>query len=561
MLTIRAASTPQSEKTREEPAIGGAVTSSHAVRWETGNLLPVVVLAAGFVVRLVPAWRFFLNPDEALHYLLSGQSSVSLAYKAALTNSHPPLLILVLYYWRAFGHSEVMLRLPSVLAGTACCWLIYQWLELVSDRSTALVGLLLASFAPAMIDLSWEIRQYALLMLFVAGCLHLSERALRENSLPLMIGFSLSLYGALLVHYSSLLFAFMIGVYMLLRLYPYGKRRDLFAVWAAGQILGVAIGAYYFVTHVRSARLTGMVHGDFETYLRKSIFHAGEDNPASFVATQTLRVFTYLFSHGVVGALALLAFLAGMIWLLRGKTSLNKDGPTPRQFALLLGLAFLVTCVAAFAKQYPYGGSRHAAILLVFAVAGVSIGLARIPGQVWVKLLVIAAALAVCNVFPAPPPVIRPRNQNRALMKNAVAYLRQSAPPGSTVLTDYQSGLLLGYYACGHGIVEEFPPLEPFFKAGCGPYSVMSSRPDVWKFHANDLPSRLAAMAAAYGLAPGTKVWLFDAGWISDSAPAIVRDPQAGCSAPRSFGENILVCQLTVGAEKVQARNQSPVEP
>ena len=86
-------------------------------------LLPPLVLIAAFVARLIPAKEYFLNPDEALHYLSASQPSVDIAYKAALTNAHPPLLILVLYYWRSFGQSELILRMPSVLAGPACCWL------------------------------------------------------------------------------------------------------------------------------------------------------------------------------------------------------------------------------------------------------------------------------------------------------------------------------------------------------------------------------------------------------------------------------------------------------
>jgi hypothetical protein len=61
----------------------------------------------------------------------------------------------------------------------------------------------------------------------------------------------------------------------------------------------------------------------------------------------------------------------------------------------------------------------------------------------------------------------------------------------------------------------------------------------------------VADMAATYHLAPGTKIWLFDAGWIVDSTSALRNQlQQLGCSAPQSFGENILLCQCAVG-EKV----------
>jgi hypothetical protein len=518
-------------------------------------LLPFLVLAAGFAARLYQASAYFLNPDEALHNLLASQPSVNLAYKAALTNAHPPLLILVLYYWRSLGQSEWMLRLPSVLAGTACCWLTYLWLKDVTDRSTALIGLLLLAFAPALVGLSAEIRQYALLLFFMSGCLYLSERALRQNSALLMILFSLSLYGALLVHYSSLLFAFTMGVYMAVRLYPYRNRMRLTVVWAAGQVVGVIISGYFVVTHVMRLRQSGMTPGIYDTWLRKSIFHSGDRNPASFAAVQTLRVFTYLFSHGVVGTLALLAFLAGIVLLARGKIFsyrivLSEDGPLPRQLALLLGLGFAVNCGAALAGQYPYGATRHSASLLLFAVSGACIGLAPwARARLWLTSLAVALCLIVCNFFPAPPPAIRPRNQARALMQKAVASFRQSAEPGSLVFADYQSGLLFGYYVCGHGVVQVFEPLQAFAKADCGSYTVITTTPEEWKFYAQDTPEELAEIAKTYNPAPGTKLWLFDAGWITDSAPALRQKLKEnfGCAAPQSFGENIFLCQLQIG--------------
>jgi Dolichyl-phosphate-mannose-protein mannosyltransferase len=523
------------------------------------TLLPLFVLVVGFGARLIQAKEHFLNPDEALHYLSASQPSVDIAYKAALTNAHPPLLILVLYYWRSFGQSELMLRMPSVLAGTACCWLAYLWLKEVTDRSTAFMGLLLFSFAPSLIGLSAEVRQYALLLFFMAGCLYLSERAIRENSRPLMVLFSLCLYGALLTHYSSLLFAFTMGIYMLLRLYPYGKRPGLFAVWVCGQAGALALVSYFLVTHVAHLKATGIPQEIAETWLRKSIFHPGDHNVAVFASAQTLRVFTYLFSHGLVGTLALLAFLAGMVSsmvsLLRRKTPWNKEGPTPRVLALLFSLPFVANCSAAIAGLYPYGGTRHNVFLAPFAVGGAAIGLATwIPARPWAKSLALVIALALCNFFPAPPPLIKARNHSVVLMKNAVDYLRHSAPPGSVLLADYQSGLLLGYYACGHGIVEVFPPLQSFAKADCGPYTVITAGTQEWRFNADDLPGQLANVAETYGLAPGTKVWLFDAGWITDLAPALSSENR--CSAPRTFGENILICQLKVGGNTGSATDR-----
>jgi len=524
------------------------------------GVLPAIVLAAGFVARLVPASRLFLDPDEALHNLLASQSTVAGAWAAALTNAHPPLLILLLYFWRWLGQSELWLRMPSVLAGTAACWLFYRWLRLVTDRSTAFMGLLLISFAPSLILLSAQVRQYALLLFFMTACLYLSERAVQKNSPATMILFSLSLYGALLTHYSALIFSFSIGVYLLVRLYPYRNRLALAAVWGAGQIGGIALAAYFLLTHIPRLKQSGMVRADLETYLRKSTFHPGERNVAEFIAAQTLRVFTYIFSHGLVGTLALLTFLAGLLWLLKRNPSLHGEGqskglseaPSARELALLLGLPFLVNWGVALAGLYPLGATRHSSFLAPFAIAGICIGVgACLPARNSIKYAGIVLCLAVCNLFPAPPPPIHTRDQLNARMTDAVTYLNASVPPGSVFLTDYESGLLLGYYFCGHGVVQIFPPQQPLARAECGQHSVLATSFHDWKFLADTFPSQVGN--ARKDTAPGTEVWLFYAGWINDSAPALKKELTGfGCPAPANFGENILICRLETAGDRQQ---------
>jgi hypothetical protein len=507
----------------------------------------VLILLAGFIARIVPANRLFLDPDEALHNLLASQATVGRAWAAALTNAHPPLLILVLYFWRGLGQSELWLRLPSILAGTAACWLFYQWLRLATDRATALIGLLMFSFAPSLILLSAQVRQYALLLFFMTGCLYLSERAVRKNSAGAMILFSLSLYGALLTHYSALIFAFAMCVYLLVRLYPYRERVALVTVWSAGQVGGLGIAIYLLFTHILPLRRTGMVSADLDTYLRKATFHPGERNVVEFIAAQTLRAFTYVFSHGLVGTIALMAFLNGLFWLLKRDSSPNSDehaeGPTSRELALLLGVPFVVTWGVALAGVYPLGATRHDAFLAPFVIGGASIGIAAwIPVRNPIKYAGLVLCLAVCNLFPAPPPPMRAKDQLNARMADAVAYLRASVPRGSAVLTDYESGLLLGYYFCGHGVVQVFPPLEPMATANCGDYTVLSTSFRDWKLTADTFPGELDRAKRMMG--PGTEIWLFYSGWINDSSLAMKKELAGFGCVPQNFGENILVCRL-----------------
>ena len=138
------------------------------------------------MLRVLAATRSYLNPDEALHYLLLNQPSAFLAYKASLTNAHPPLIYMVVYYWHFLGRSEWMLRMPSVVAGTAFCWMFYKWMGLAFGRAASWIGLILATFSPAMIALSAELRAYALLLFWLSSALYFLERAFAEKSAPLM---------------------------------------------------------------------------------------------------------------------------------------------------------------------------------------------------------------------------------------------------------------------------------------------------------------------------------------------------------------------------------------
>src|SRR5512143_3924883 len=105
-----------------------------------------VVLLGGFLARLWIAHGTFLNPDEALHFQIANQSSWSAAYRASLTTAHPPLLIFVLHFLRGLGTSELALRLPSVIAGTLFCWLLFRWVTFCFGRAPGWIALMLAAF-------------------------------------------------------------------------------------------------------------------------------------------------------------------------------------------------------------------------------------------------------------------------------------------------------------------------------------------------------------------------------------------------------------------------------
>src|SRR5580704_3932704 len=145
------------------------------------DVAALFITLLGLLARLWAASGIFLNPDEALHFRLANQVSLALAYKASLTAAHPPLLIFLLYYWRALGTSELWLRLPSVIAGVVFCWMFYKWLSKAAGGLAGLIGLLFVALLPPIIQVAAELRQYSLLLAFLVSALYFLDEAFTEN--------------------------------------------------------------------------------------------------------------------------------------------------------------------------------------------------------------------------------------------------------------------------------------------------------------------------------------------------------------------------------------------
>ncbi len=508
----------------------------------------------GLLARLAWAHSLFLNADEALHYLLSTQPSLALTYKATLTTAHPPLLILLLHYWSWLGTSEFVLRLPSVFAGTAFCWIMFLWLRRVAGRETALIGLSLLLFCPALIYVSAEIRQYALLLFFCSGCLYFLERALEGNSAGWMAASFFALYLALSTHYSALIFAFATGIYALVRFRPGKTSPGLFVVWVAGELAALGLVAFYWTTQVIPLKHSGLTQSLADSYLRGSIFHPGEDHVLPFILKTNIKVFHYLFSQGAMGVLGLILFVVGIVVLFRSKDAVSDLGtPSSRQLGLLLFLPFVVNCAAAVAGAYPYGGTRHNCYLAAFAMPGVAIAIARWrPSRSWWKPASLVVGLAICNFTVLPGGVyMKPRNQRIALMRQAMAFVDQSVPPGSLIVTDLEGRLALDYYLC-HSFNPVHPPLQPFYRADCGRYELIFQDPSRWIFRTPTFPADMRTLRQMYGLGPEKKAYFFQAGFVVDKEPELraLLQRDYGCVMPHEFGENIFLCEITLAPAK-----------
>jgi len=362
--------------------------------------------------------------------------------------------------------------------------------------------------------------------------------------------FSLFLYLAILAHYSAVFFVLTVGLYVLARVADRQLPRKLVTAWAAGQLGGVAIYLFLYVTHLSKIKNSIAL---WTVPFDQAFFHVDGESIFRFTGVNTWDIFLYVFGQRYVSGAMLLCFLAGIAILLgRDFAPGTGKSKSDSHLGLLLLLPFVSVWAAAIAGIYPYVGSRHTAFLVPFAVAAASFLLAFVSRQkLWAGLVLAVLLTGVSNVYGQSGETGFSRvNQSRKLMAGAVDYMEQSIPRGDLILVDYQSSLPLSYYLCG--------PAQPisidrsnrdFDQFNCNGYSVVSVH--FWKLKAESLAAPFKRVAHARGLKPGDRVWVFQAGWGGNLILAELPEhfPQFRCLDPRIFGQDISVVPFVVGPD------------
>ena len=508
--------------------------------------LAMATVAVAFVVRVFVASRSYLNPDEALQYEKFNQPSVFLAYRAGMSLAHPPLFYLLLYYWHFLGRSELMLRMPSVLLGTALCWVTFKWVGGLFGKAAGLISLIFVAFCPALIALSAELRQYVLLLFFMVTALCFLERAFQEKLVHKMVYFTAFLYLAILSHYSAFFFVVPTGIYCLLRIMDSCLPRKVVAAWIAGQFGGVGIYAFLYVTQLRWLKADLAVWG---LDLENSYFRSYRDDIFEFTRGHVREFFGYLFAQPYVSAAMLLLFLGGAAFLFFRDLA-SRRTEANRRIGILLLFPVLALWGAAIAGVYPFAGSRYSVVLVPSLIAAASFALAAISRQeLWAAVLFATALMGVSNLYGHPTETgFTVENQRRDLMVAALDNVRRSIPQSDRILVDYQSSLPLAYYLCPTETIVVDSSRPDFDQFSCNGYSIVSLR--FWKLRGEVLPSVFEKLVRTYGLKPGDRVWVFQAGWGGNMVAELPRHlPQFRCLAPKEFGANISVIQFEVGPD------------
>jgi hypothetical protein len=531
--------------------------SEHSIEsWlsEHGNLFALGVVLAGLAARFWEASGTFLDADEALHFRIANQAMLALVYRASLTESHPPLLYYVLHFFGLFGASELWLRLPSVIAGTVFCWVLFQWVRCAMGKLPAFIGVIFASLLPPIVRLSAEIRHYALLLVFLASALYWLDSAFSGNSAWRMAASAACLYLAMLSHYSAVFFVAALGAYGLARILARPARlpSPLIALWVSTQLGALSLAVFLYKTHLshlgRGEARSVLQGWMSEFYLRRSYFEAGRDNPLLFVIGHSFGIFQFIFGQLAVGDIAGLLFLAGLFLLWRRSKEAEPEVIKRRLVAFLLVVLFALPCGASLAHLYPYGGTRHTSFLIISAIAGVSIAIAHLASGRRTRAALFAFSLvALCAIFGKQhQPYMTRSNQSRARMQEAMDFLHQNVVPREIIFTDLESSMILGHYLCSQKPISVQASTAQLESFACEGYRVVSAnRTTATNFTPDVFLSLVPKLAAAYRIQQNESFWVFQAGWGANFPDALRRLSEFRDLPVRAFGDNIKIFKLT----------------
>jgi hypothetical protein len=508
------------------------------------------IVAVGFILRLWLAHATFFNADEAWHYATSLQHSLREAWQASLSLYHPPLLIFLLYFWHKLGNSDLFVRLPCVISGTVFCWFYYKWLKLVCGYQAALVGVLLVSLLSTMVGISADLRQYPLMLMFLAAGAYFLEKALRTNSSQQMLLSGLFLLLAMLSHYSGFLAAAALGLYMLCQIACALVSRKLLLAWIPAQITGIALAWFFYSVQIsklaagrgnESARLMA------NWYLPQFYYHPGHDHLISFLIKGTFGIFRFAFAWVVVGHIATLLFFAGLVFLLRRRTR------EARLTAFLLLSPFVVSWIAAALGVYPFGRTRHSIFVAIFGLAGVSVAISELFRQKAGRMLgTTVAVIILCQIFGTQPwlDMLPLADRRHELMDNAMQLVRAQVSDNDVVYLDKATEYQVRRYLCPPEALSPDRTIAGFESFQCGGVRVVSSFPNDDAVIAVTFPQKWKEMTRAFGLPAGSRVWVVEGGWISNFAEQLqTRYPALPILEIHHFGRYLEVFNLRVPAE------------
>ncbi len=468
------------------------------------EIVPVLVVLAALVMRLVVAAQTSLNPDEALIFFIAQASDW---YARSLRFHHPPLFYFLLHYIQWISDSELALRLLPIIAGSLFPWVIWKWLARQGFAHAALVALLLLEFSPTLLSLGAQVRGYTLALLLSSLALLFLEAALETRSLPRLVLAMLCLYLGILTEFSVAFVAGALGVYAMLRLVQEHRPMSFSLVWVLSQLGAPGVYALLYKTSIATLVSDPGTVQHVTGYLRHS-FPQPSANRLYFAVAGAAKQFSYALSSMAVGVVGVALFMAGMIFLWR-----KEDAMRYRILAVALLSAFVFALTAALLQVHPYGRSRHTVVLALFVITGLGFGcewLFRLfpRNEIPTTIFLVTA----CYFAATPDWQNMPKDaQKLSGMLQAIEQLQSRVPPNAIIFTDRETMWMLCYYLAKPRGCMTIAPNREFKEVQIGSHRTFSSNRGLGSPEQSNADLRLLRLRRQ--LSPLQPIWVVDGGF------------------------------------------------
>jgi hypothetical protein len=208
--------------------------------------------------------------------------------------------------------------------------------------------------------------------------------------------------------------------------------------------------------------------------------------------------------------------------------------------------------VAGVLGLYPYSATRHSAFLITILVAGISYPLGRLAGRrLWPVLLGVVLLMPVWYARYGQYGAgwfIGRNDVRRALMPEAMDYVRRVAAPGDVIFSDIETQYMLKRYLPGRcSAAAEHSPAG-FTEYAMGGYQLVCPA-FIWQFWPTGFGDQFHALAESYGLKYGDTICVPSAGWGRHLADRLAWELQVSYPLLRTFGTHISVFGVPVGSE------------
>jgi uncharacterized membrane protein len=180
-------------------------TATTRRRFRPGDItLLTAITVAGALLRLFPIRSIWL--DEAISIAQARMPYRLMLHQLMYGDLHPPLWGTALWLdIRVFGDSPAAVRLPSLLAGTACVPLMYLLGRELYDRRAGMAAAAFMAVAPLAVWYSGEARMYAFYLFFAILAMLGQARAIRRGGWAGWVLFVIASAGMFYSHYFTVL--------------------------------------------------------------------------------------------------------------------------------------------------------------------------------------------------------------------------------------------------------------------------------------------------------------------------------------------------------------------